>query len=380
MQRRSRILTLDILRGAFMMAIIVDHLSWGPSLFHLLSGGGKMFVSPAEGFFVISGILVGYIYGPRVIQSFKRTSIKLWKRAFLLYSLSVIFTLFYTVIALHSSSTADLPPVWDRGENSFLLNTLLARYSYGWTDFLPRYAIFMVMAPFLLWLITRGKAWVVASLSAAIWIAFHKTALFLPFSSWEVIFIPGMIVGYYLPQIETWARDIPKKARKMSMVGLWGVAGVTFTASVILQVGLPMVNIELPVATSTLTTLAPYFDKETVGIGRLLMGVVWFWALYLFVRRYEQRIQKATMGVLETFGAKSLYTYGIHGFVIFMFTILSPAPANASVLDSTMISVMILTLIYVLIISPVVSRYLSYQYYTYRLNALLRYNRPYETA
>jgi hypothetical protein len=363
-----------------MIAIIVDHLGWGPSLFHLLSGGGKMFASPAEGFFVISGILVGYIYGPRMIQSFKQTTVKLWKRAFLLYSLSIVFTLFYTVIALHSSSTVGLPPIWARGENSFLLNTFLARYSYGWTDFLPRYAVFMAVAPFLLWLIARGKAWVVAGLSALVWVTFHKTNLFLPFSSWEAIFIPGMILGYYLPQIESWAKSIPTKARKISIASLWGVAGVTFAVSIVLQVGLPMVGRELPVATTALASLAPYFDKETVGIGRLILGVVWFWALYILVRRNEQRIQKATMGILETFGAKSLYTYGIHGFVVFMFTILSPAPANATVLDSTVVSVMILTLIYILIISPVVSRYLSYQYYTYRLHTLLRYNRSYETA
>lgn len=30
--KRKRILTLDLLRGMFMIAIIVDHLNWGPSL------------------------------------------------------------------------------------------------------------------------------------------------------------------------------------------------------------------------------------------------------------------------------------------------------------------------------------------------------------
>jgi hypothetical protein len=63
-----------------------------------------------------------------------------------------------------------------------------------------------------------------------------------------------------------------------------------------------------------------------------------------------------------------------------MFTILSPAPAHATVLDSTFIAVMIVTLIYILIVSPVVSRYLSYQYYSYHLHTLLRYNKSYETA
>jgi hypothetical protein len=380
MGKRQRILTLDLLRGGFMMAIIVDHLGWGPSLFHLLSGGGKLFVSPAEGFFVISGILVGYIYGPRMVQSFKKTTAKLWKRAFLLYSLSVVFTLFYTAIAIHSAHAAGLPPLWSKGADSFFLNTLLARYSYGWTDFLPRYAVFMAVAPFLLWLITRGKAWLVAMSSIAVWAILHKTALFLPFSSWEVIFIPGMIIGYYLPQIEAWAKAIPSQVQTISKAGLYTVAVGTFVTSVVVQVVLPMVNVTTPGITTALASVGTFFDKETVGLGRLLLGVAWFWALYILVRRHEQAINRRTAGILETFGAKSLYTYGIHGFVVFMFTLLSPAPARVTVLDSTLISVMILTLIYILVISPVVSRYLSYQYYHYRLHSLLRYNRPYETA
>lgn len=94
-----------------MIAIIVDHIGWGPSLFHLLSGGGRLFASPAEGFFVISGILVGYIYGPRMVKSFKHAAVKLWKRAFLLYALSVVFTLIYTVIALRTGDGSGLPPL-----------------------------------------------------------------------------------------------------------------------------------------------------------------------------------------------------------------------------------------------------------------------------
>lgn len=378
--KRKRILALDLLRGGFMIAIIVDHLGWGPSLFHLLSGGGKLFASPAEGFFVISGILVGYIYGPRILKSFKGTLVKLWKRAFLLYSLSVVFTFAYTAIALHSAQAIGLPPIWTGGEKSFILNTLLARYSYGWTDFLPRYAVFMAVAPFLLWLIARGKAWIVAGFSVGVWALFHTTAVLLPFSAWGVIFFMSMIIGFYLPQLEMWARSLPRATKRASTIGLISIATLTFGALSTLQVLLPMLHIHTAKATEVLAVLAPHFDKATLGIGRLILGIVWFWAQYIVVRRYEQQIHRATMGVLEVFGAKSLYTYGIHGFVVFMFTILSPAPANVTPLESTVIALMILTLIYVLIVSPVVARYLSFQYYSYRLHTLLRYNKSYEVA
>lgn len=209
-EKRKRILTLDILRGGFLVAIIVDHLNQGPSLWYLLTGGGAMWVSPAEGFFAISGILVGYIYGPRMVRSFKRAAKGLWKRALLLYSLGVVFTLIFTAIAVVTQSAA-LPALWPRSGESFLLNTFLGRYTYGWTDFLPRYAVFMAVAPFLLWLIVKGKAWIVAAGSIAMWVLFHQTPLLLPFSSWEIIFIPGMIVGYYLPTIQQWIASLPQR-------------------------------------------------------------------------------------------------------------------------------------------------------------------------
>lgn len=156
--KRPRIVALDLIRGAFLMMIIVDHLHWGPSLFFFLSGGGKLPASPAEGFFTISVILVGYIYGPRLATSFWAATKKLWKRATLLYILSVIFTLSFTAIAVLLPEINTLPPLWPRDANHFLVNVLLGRYAYGWADFLPRYAFFMFTAPAILWLITRGKS------------------------------------------------------------------------------------------------------------------------------------------------------------------------------------------------------------------------------
>lgn len=358
-----------------MVAIIVDHLNWGPSLFHILSGGGMLFASPAEGFFTISGIMVGYVYGPRIVRSFKSAAKKMWQRAFLLYSLSIVFTLCYTVIALIANSPA-LPPVWPRDGDSFLLNTFLARYSYGWTDFLPRYAVFMAVSPFVLWLITKGKAWLVAIASVAVWVLFHTTPLLLPFSSWEIIFIPSIIIGYYLPQLQSWMRSLPIRMQTNGRRLLWGTALVSFTISTVVQVILPMISGD----TADLSSVAGYFDKETVGIGRILLGVVWFWALYGFTRRYERHINRLTRGMLELFGTKSLYTYGMHGFVMFMLALFVPVPSGMNVLGSTLFAAAVVGIIYLLVASPTIARYLSYKYHVRRVHNLLGYNREYESA
>ncbi len=334
-----------------------------------------MWAGPAEGFFAISGILVGYIYGPRLARSFKKAAKGLWKRAFLLYALSIVFTLVFTAIAVAANNSA-LPPVWERGGESFLLNILLARYSYGWTDFLPRYAVFMAIAPFLLWLIVKGKAWIVAALSIVIWMLFHKTALFLPFSSWEIIFIPAMIVGYYLPSIRGWGATLPARVQQTSLRTLWVIAGTSFAASSLLFVALPMFGLANPLV----GTAAALFDKETVGIGRLLLGIVWFWALYTITRRYERPIDRVTRGTLQTIGAKSLYTYCIHGVIVFIVTLLITPPTVASIAQSTLFAAMILCVIYVCVISPALARWLDYEYHKYQLGRLLRYNSKYEST
>lgn len=59
----ERMLVLDYLRGFFIMIIIADHLWRWPNLFEYVSGRGELWSSAAEGFVIISGLLVGYVRG-----------------------------------------------------------------------------------------------------------------------------------------------------------------------------------------------------------------------------------------------------------------------------------------------------------------------------
>ncbi len=376
-QKRPRILALDLIRGGFLIAIIVDHLNWGPSLWHILTGGGQMWVSPAEGFFAISGLLVGYIYGPHMARSFMSAAKKLWRRAGLLYILAVVFTFAYTGAALLFATDA-LPPTWPRDTVSFVYNTFLMRYAYGWTDFLPRYAVFMAVAPFALWLVTRGYTWLVAGSSIAAWALLHTNPYFLPFSAWQLVFFLGMIAGYHLPALQSAARQLPWIVRRTSVATLWSIAIISFTLSSICFVVLPILGYSNPLA-HFMHTAAPIFDKETLGIGRLFIGTVWFWALYTFVRRYEQQISHACRGALETFGTKSLYTYGVHGFIIFMFVALVPVPSTPSILDSTALGLLVVALIYLLIIWPYLGKWLSMAHYRHHTIKLLQRTGLYES-
>src|SRR5262245_64892190 len=113
-----RDLRIDWLRGLAMTCVIVNH-SRMPSLFTWFSYERFWIVTAAEVFAVLSGIVLGMVYGRRVARDGWRAAIRgLCRRALTLYGAFVLVTL--SVVALSragvdvSSITAsvDHEPVW----------------------------------------------------------------------------------------------------------------------------------------------------------------------------------------------------------------------------------------------------------------------------
>lgn len=359
-QKRERIIALDLLRGTFLVAIFINHIAWSPTLYDFITGQSHLFASAAEGFFAISGVLVGYIYAPRVLKKTRDTFIKLWKRAGWLYLLSVGFTSLYTLITLF------LPPDTVRSQflhpsvGEFLINTLTLQFSYGWADFLSRYALLMAFAPFAVWLVAKGKAWLLALISVVIWILFSHGA-YSHFTAWQIIFYIAIIIGYYLPAIERYATSLPRNIQKAGLTTLFTVASITFVTSVILTVVLPMIageyrSVLSPTMFTTITDIIAMrtrldlsiFDKDTMALGRLIIGVIWFSALYILFRRYEKTIDEKSKGSLLLLGMNSLYVYGLQSFILFMMDIFLDPPDGANIILKTIVVTLAVALVYYL--------------------------------
>ena len=338
--KRQRILALDLLRGLFLLIILADHLQWTPSLFfQFTTAYTGMVASAAEGFFVISGILVGYIYGPKILTSTKQTCMRIWKRGLLLYILAVGFTLLYTGWA------ALLPDGYPRSSvplagsiSDALTGALSLTYSYGWADFLSRYAVFMFAAPFALWLIAKRKAYIVLVVSGLIWLMFRETTPWLTFTAWQIIFFSGVVIGYYLPIIE---KELVKTEKRKRILKIFVYTSILSFIAAIFFVALPpllLLSFDIVInnnITSTLNSLngireqiLSYFDKTTMSALRLLVGTVWFIGLYSLFRTYETVINKHTQGILLLLGQYSLFVYGFQAFLIFTIDTLLPPPSG----------------------------------------------------
>lgn len=332
--KRRRILTLDLLRGLFLVIIFADHLAYAPSLFfQFATGTSSAYASAAEGFFAISGILVGYIYGPRILHNVRKTTIKIWKRALLLYGLTVGFTLFYAAWAMSLPGGYARQPNWTGDISGLLLQTLTLQFHFGWADFLARYAVFMIFAPLAVWLIAKHKAWVVALVSGGIWLLGREIPEVQIFTAWQVVFMFGIIIGAYLPEIENYVKSWTPKTKRIGWYATILIAAISYLA-VVLWLRTPP------------DQLQPYVDRESVAIGRILIGVIWFTGLYLLFRRFEEVIDRLTLGALLLLGKNSLFVYSIEAFIIFFIDVAFPPPTHSPLIINTLFGIVGMGLVY----------------------------------
>ncbi len=181
---KDRILSLDLLRGYFLCVIIVDHLARFPNLFDIVTGRGQLWVSAAEGFFLISGILIGVL---------KPKAQKLYSRAVRLYLCSIGLTLLFTAWGYWLPSDNIIAGIWTGDSLSLVLNTLSLRYVYGWADFLPYYVIFLLVSPLAIKIITKYGAVLLLTASFGVWLIRGQNI----YMAWQLIFISGLMGGFY---------------------------------------------------------------------------------------------------------------------------------------------------------------------------------------
>lgn len=322
-----RIITIDILRGIMLLSILINHVELYPSIFDFATGRGRLWVSAAEGFFFLSGLLVALIYCRRMAKGMTMRSVfkNMWVRALELYVLSVALTLLFTYWAVsshHIFIKYGLPPTIDWGR--ILVDTLTMRYSFGWADFLPHYAVFMFFAPIVFWLLTKGKWWIVVLASIALW-----SVRGLNFDlAWQTVFLLGMFAGFYWKYVGGWLEKLKTKKHQDTRRSIYFLTAITFLISYSSVYVLSLLNYywdRLPFGwlqfteywndANTLTW--PFFDKWTMAPGRILMFLLWFTAAYLVVERYQDKIQKWSRGLFELLGRNSLFVYVAHAFLIF---------------------------------------------------------------
>lgn len=325
--KTPRILAFDLIRGFFLLVIMIDHVELYPNIFDFLTGKGRLWVSAAEGFFFLSGLLIGMMYKRRLRLGMKFIFRKMWKRAVELYIVGTGFTFLYLCwveFTNHSPIKDALPsPLpW----HHVIEQTLLMRFTYGWADFLVRFALLMLMAPFVFRLVAKGKWWLALAGIWGIWLFRGQGFTW----SWQLIFNLGILLGYYWKPIQVRFGKLKAERRRLIKLGVGAAAVLSFAASYASVYVLSLLyhlwgdNL-LPHWLQHVAydwgnwnyDVWLYADKWTMGPLRILLFFLWFPTLYWIVRRYEPQISRYSRGVLEMLGRNSLFVYSVHSIIIF---------------------------------------------------------------
>jgi hypothetical protein len=317
---------------------MVDHIELYPNGWDFITGKGRLWVSAAEGFFFMSGLLIGMIYKRRLALGLKFIFKKMWTRALELYIVGVGLTFLFLAWAIFSGhgGIKDMPQPFDWGHYS--IQALLMRYTFGWADFLVRFAILMFIAPFVFFLMTKRKWWLVLIIIVTAWLL-RGNGFTL---SWQLIFNGGIIIGYYWYEIERWFGLLVASRKRLIKRSLASLAAITFGisyASVFVLSGLFHLwgDNHLPhwwqhvayVWGNWNFDIWRFADKWSLGPIRVALFLVWFPVLYWLVRRYEIKINKYSRGVIELLGRNSLFVYTLHAFIVLGFKLyLIPAKTN----------------------------------------------------
>lgn len=315
--QRKRLATLDLMRGWYVGVLAAIHLDYVPSLLGLVDGRGALLVSEAEGFFMISGLLVGMLrrrdlerHGPL------RMTLNSWKRAFQLYIVAIPLTLLFTAIGrfavAHGHDEVKGGLDHTSSPTVVLWHALTLRYTYGWADFLTCYVPMFLLAPLIVWLLSK-KLWplVLVLAYAGYWLPSHyHTGALGGFLQWGVYFAIGATAGYHRDALRGFmARLSPGWNRGIRLA--FAIAAVSMYVA-------GLVLLFHPQFVSGSSTYVDFFGNNRLGVLRPFAAPISIAGTYFLVRRFEEPLVRTVGRVLIPFGRNSLYVYVAQSFVVFL--------------------------------------------------------------
>lgn len=312
---------IDLLRGFAGFAMIVDHIgrSGGAGSFlFVITGGNRFFVSAAEAFVFISGVVMGIVYGGTVRKDGAAAVLrKSTRRAGMLYVLCVSLTLILAALAtmfrLHWA-----PDLSRTSIASWLAGVLTLHRAYFLTDVLLLYTLLVLAAGPVLIALHRGHTKLVLAGSWGLWalwqvspenaqIPWQMTGAFaFPVPAWQAVFMTGVILGFH-------RQVLAHRLQRVPMHLALAVSGVLAIALLALWLA-----VLTPFAVERRTGLlaALLLDKDNVAAGRVLTMAVFTVFSYALVTLAWAPVRTFTGRLLLPLGEKALFAYVAHLFIV----------------------------------------------------------------
>ncbi|MBE0468509.1 MAG: OpgC domain-containing protein [Methyloprofundus sp.] len=340
----GRDLRLDFLRGLIMLVVISVHMEYF-SLFSLFAWGRIGYVSSAEGFVTLSGIVLGVVYRRRLSrEGFKSCAIKLWQRSFQLYRINLFIILSIAVLRMIPSiNTFEVsnwvslaapdqvyplyPPV-TASWSTILQQALLLRIGPHQFQVIGLYVVLIALAPLVLFGLHQRKTLLLIGASCLLYGINQKLHLSItgagferafPTLTWQFLFINGMAVGYHHEKVLGYLID-PKNKPLICIAGLICLVFIFLSLNNPKPIFWPWRTFSLIDPAYLHEIYMGWFQKNTLGLGRVINNIVLFIVFYYALSHYWMPINKALGWLLVPLGQASLYVFILHVYFIILFS------------------------------------------------------------
>jgi hypothetical protein len=312
----KRDLRLDLLRGFAVIAMVADHVGGERSWLYAITGGDRFFVSAAEVFVFISGLLMGIIYGGVVArQGLGAALMKSLQRTWTLYLMTVSLTL--TLMALSTQLALGWGPGSPDGKWSDLIVSVLTLHrTFYLTDILLLYTLLVCAAVPVLVLLVHARTTYVLAGSWGLWMLWQLAPQHAQvpwsiadnsvfnFPAWQALFVTAMAIGYHRQRLE---QHLAWVSERIAL----GISGAFVAAVIAVHLGFL-----LPSSVSPVMVVDQLFGKVDLRIGRVLVFAGFFTFALAFVTLSWVPIRRALGWLLLPLGQDALGAYILHLFVV----------------------------------------------------------------
>jgi len=333
----KRDLRVDFIRGFVMLILITVHIQM-TSLYNYVAWERFGMVTGAEGFVLLSGLILGMLSRLRMEHDgFGITANKQFNRAFLLYRTSLFVIISVLLInfipfidakevmtfTTYGGKVYELYPVLSKFaeyHDIIIAKFFLLRYGPHQFQILGLYVVLLMISPFVLWLLSKKRYGVVLSLSWIIYFGnngFHVRPIgaqfeyAFPLLTWQILFVHGLVIGYYRHEIWNFFHS------KKGAVAFWtifmfflGFLFFTYNNPIPqLSDAMKLHFIEADVFKKIYKIL---FDKNTLGFGRLMNDFAVLVVSYGMLSYFWKPINKLFGWFFIPLGQASLYVFILH--------------------------------------------------------------------
>jgi hypothetical protein len=360
----KRDVRIDWLRGLAMTCVIVNHSKLS-SLLSWFSYERLWVVTAAEVFVVLSGVVLGMVYGRRLARDGWQAVVRgLGRRALLLYGTFVGVTVSMLALAAIGVDVGFLVPTDGETAEWFVAPSMMT--TSAWRDVLSMRAgpwafeiiglyVWLVAAAIPCLLIIHRAGWRV--LLAASWALYlwHRVdphaitssgfEMAFPLLAWQLLFVHGIAIGYHRKDVGAFFARMPSITPR---VAGFVTAGFTiFAFCCPWSPGPSWLHLRVVSPERFADLYERYFSLSDLGIGRLLNLSIALPLAYLMLTR-DWAVTRSLEKVFVVLGQRSLGAFVLH---VYGLLVLAHLPLPDGIWINTLAQVTLVCAIATLLLS-----------------------------